>query len=122
MPRQTRETFSPVEPSLVYFIPFPSADFTVSAPVVPRRFPSRPRLPGAGPAAERRRAALHIPQVVECHRITGEDCFHLKVHAASIEGPEEILDKFLLFGRTATSIVVSTPVPLRPLPVPLPGG
>jgi Lrp/AsnC family leucine-responsive transcriptional regulator len=30
----------------------------------------------------------------------------------------EILDKFLLFGNTVSSIVVSSPVPPRPLPVP----
>jgi Lrp/AsnC family leucine-responsive transcriptional regulator len=55
--------------------------------------------------------------VVECHRITGEDCFYLKVHAPSIQHLEEVLDQFLLFGQTTSSIVVSTPVPLRPLPV-----
>jgi Lrp/AsnC family leucine-responsive transcriptional regulator len=33
---------------------------------------------------------------------------------------EDILDRFLLFGQTTTSIVVSTPVPARPLPRPAP--
>lgn len=63
------------------------------------------------------RAAEETPQVVECHRITGEDCFFLKVHAPSIGDLEQILDRFLLFGQTTTSIVVSTPVPPRPLPL-----
>jgi len=31
---------------------------------------------------------------------------------------EEVLDRFLLYGQTTTSIVVSTPVPARPLPLP----
>ncbi|MDX6374418.1 MAG: hypothetical protein QOD98_3406 [Nocardioidaceae bacterium] len=31
---------------------------------------------------------------------------------------EETLDKFLMFGQTVTSIVVTTPVPSRPLPIP----
>jgi Lrp/AsnC family leucine-responsive transcriptional regulator len=34
-----------------------------------------------------------------------------------VEGLEEILDRFLLYGQTVTSIVVSTPVAPRPLPV-----
>ncbi|GAA2098596.1 hypothetical protein GCM10009801_69750 [Streptomyces albiaxialis] len=74
--------------------------------------------PGPGQLPNVARAAADTPQVVECHRITGEDCFHLKLHAPSIEDMEEILDRFQLFGRTTTSLVVSTPVPLRPLPLP----
>ena len=63
--------------------------------------------------------AAQIPQVVECYRITGEDCFLLKLYAPAVEAIEEILDRFLMFGQTTTSIVQSTPVPLRPLPVDL---
>lgn len=60
-----------------------------------------------------------LPQVSECHRITGEDCVLIKVHAATISDLEQTLDRFLLHGQTVTSIVVSTPVPPRPLPVSL---
>lgn len=74
--------------------------------------------PGPGQLPKISQAARDTPQVVECHRITGEDCFYLKVHAPSIERLEEVLDQFLLFGQTTSSIVVSTPVPLRPLPIP----
>ena len=62
--------------------------------------------------------AASLPEVSECHRITGEDCFLVKVHAPSIDGLEEILDKFLVHGQTITSIVVSSPVPPRSLPIP----
>jgi Lrp/AsnC family transcriptional regulator, leucine-responsive regulatory protein len=80
--------------------------------------------PGPGQLSKIAAAARDTPQVVECHRITGEDCFLMKVHAPSIGQLEEILDRFLLFGQTTSSIVVSTPVPLRPLPLcePQPGG
>ena len=61
--------------------------------------------------------AESLPQVSECHRITGEDCVLVKVHAAEIGELERTLDQFLLHGQTVTSIVVSTPVPPRPLPV-----
>jgi Lrp/AsnC family transcriptional regulator, leucine-responsive regulatory protein len=62
--------------------------------------------------------------VSECYRITGEDCFLVKVHAflvkvhaPTIQDLEETLDRFLLHGQTVTSIVVSTPVAARPLPL-----
>ncbi len=77
--------------------------------------------PGPGQLPRIAAAAQQTPQVVECHRITGEDCFFLKVHARSIGALEDVLDRFLLLGQTTTSIVVSTPVPLRALPLPEPG-
>ncbi|MGA8245376.1 MAG: Lrp/AsnC family transcriptional regulator [Nocardioides sp.] len=64
--------------------------------------------------------AVALDQVSECHRITGEDCFLIKVHAASVAGLEEVLDQFLLHGQTVSTIVVASPVPGRPLPVPDP--
>jgi Lrp/AsnC family transcriptional regulator, leucine-responsive regulatory protein len=76
--------------------------------------------PGPGQLPKVAQAAVETPQVVECYRITGEDCFLLKVHAPSIPELEAVLDLFLLFGQTTTSIVVSTPVPPRPLPLPSP--
>lgn len=73
--------------------------------------------PGPGQLPRIAEAARDTPQVVECHRITGEDCFLMKVLGPSIADLEEILDRFLLFGQTTTSIVVSTPVAPRHLPL-----
>ena len=56
--------------------------------------------------------------MTECYRITGEDCFLIKLHAASMERLEETLDRLGMHGQTTTSIVVSTTVPSRPLPLP----
>jgi Lrp/AsnC family leucine-responsive transcriptional regulator len=61
--------------------------------------------------------ARGIPEVVECHRITGEDCFFVKLHLRSIEDLEEILDRFVLYGQTTTSIIHSSPVQARGLPI-----
>jgi len=61
--------------------------------------------------------ARETPEISECHRISGEDCFLIKVHAAEIGDLEKILDRFLIYGQTITSIVVSTPVPPRALPI-----
>jgi len=59
-----------------------------------------------------------IPEVVECHRVTGEDCFILKVYIPAIDQLDRLLDSFLLYGSTTTSIIQSSPVPLRPPPLP----
>jgi Lrp/AsnC family transcriptional regulator, leucine-responsive regulatory protein len=61
--------------------------------------------------------ARDVPEVVECYRITGEDCFFVKLHLRSMEDLEGILDRFVQFGQTTTSIVHSAPVPPRPLPL-----
>jgi Lrp/AsnC family leucine-responsive transcriptional regulator len=61
--------------------------------------------------------ARETPEVVECYRITGEDCFFIKLHLRSIDDLEEILDRFVLYGQTTTSLIHSAPVANRPLPL-----
>ncbi len=62
--------------------------------------------------------ARSIPEIVECHRVTGEDCFILKVYLPSLDQLDRILDTFLAHGTTTTSLIQSSPVPLRPPPLP----
>jgi len=62
--------------------------------------------------------AQSIPQVTECHRITGEDCFLLRAHLRALDELDGLLDRFLAYGQTTTSILQSSPVPPRPLPLP----
>jgi Lrp/AsnC family leucine-responsive transcriptional regulator len=57
--------------------------------------------------------ARDTPEVVECHRITGEDCFFVKVHIRDVEHLEEVIDHFTVFGQTTTSVMQTSPVPLR---------
>jgi Lrp/AsnC family leucine-responsive transcriptional regulator len=59
-----------------------------------------------------------IPEVVACDRITGEDCFLLKVHIPAMDQLDRLLDRLLAYGTTTTSIVQSSPVPLRSVPLP----
>jgi Lrp/AsnC family leucine-responsive transcriptional regulator len=61
--------------------------------------------------------AKETPAVAECHRITGEDCYLMKLHLRSIDELEEILDYFTPFGQTTTSIIHSAPVPRRGPPL-----
>jgi Lrp/AsnC family leucine-responsive transcriptional regulator len=59
--------------------------------------------------------AKGTPEVVECHRVTGEDCFYMKLHVRSVEHLEEVIDRFTPYGQTTTSIIQSSPVPRRKL-------
>jgi Lrp/AsnC family transcriptional regulator, leucine-responsive regulatory protein len=76
--------------------------------------------PGPGQLRRIAELAASIPEVTECYRITGEDCFIMRVYAAAIDEFEDVLDKFLLYGQTTSSIVQSSPVPPRSLPLPAP--
>ena len=61
--------------------------------------------------------AREVPEVVECHRVTGEDCFVLKLHLRAMDDLEGILDRFIVLGQTTTSIIHSSPVDGRALPL-----
>jgi Lrp/AsnC family transcriptional regulator, leucine-responsive regulatory protein len=54
--------------------------------------------------------AQDTPEVTECHRVTGEDCFVMRVHVRDVGHLEELIDRFVLFGQTTTSIIQSSPV------------
>lgn len=69
--------------------------------------------PGPGQLPKIAQLAALTPQVSECHRISGEDCFLIKVHVPAIEDLEAVLDQFLLYGQAHSSFVVATPVPPR---------
>jgi Lrp/AsnC family transcriptional regulator, leucine-responsive regulatory protein len=74
--------------------------------------------PAPGQLPKLAEVARSMAEVVECHRVTGEDCFILKVHLRSIDELDKVLDQLLAYGQTTTSIIQSTPVPLRSLPLP----
>ena len=71
--------------------------------------------PGPGQLPKIAELAQQTPEVSECHRVSGEDCFLMKVHAPTIADLEPVLDRFLVHGQTTTSFVVATPVPPRPV-------
>jgi Lrp/AsnC family transcriptional regulator, leucine-responsive regulatory protein len=57
--------------------------------------------------------AQDTPEVTECVRVTGEDCFVMRLHVRDVLHLEELIDRFVLYGQTTTSIVQSAPVPGR---------
>jgi Lrp/AsnC family leucine-responsive transcriptional regulator len=61
--------------------------------------------------------AAAIPEIGECHRITGEDCFFLKVHLRSIDELGSLLDRFLAHGETTTSLINASPISRRDPPL-----
>jgi Lrp/AsnC family leucine-responsive transcriptional regulator len=61
--------------------------------------------------------ARRTSEIVECHRVTGEDCFVIKAHVRDVEHLEQLIDRFVVLGRTTSSIMQSSPVPVRGLEV-----
>jgi Lrp/AsnC family transcriptional regulator, leucine-responsive regulatory protein len=59
--------------------------------------------------------ARETSEVVECHRVTGDDCFVMRAHLRDVLHLEEVIDRFTPLGQTTTSIMQSSPVPGRPL-------
>jgi Lrp/AsnC family transcriptional regulator, leucine-responsive regulatory protein len=54
-----------------------------------------------------------IPEIIECDRITGDDCSIAKLHIARVEDLEKVLDRLLPWAQTNTSIIQSSPVRRR---------
>ena len=73
--------------------------------------------PAARMIAKVAELARATPEVTECHRVTGEDCFVMRLHVRDVEHLEELIDAFVLYGQTTTSIIQSSPVPGRGLAV-----
>lgn len=61
--------------------------------------------------------AREVPEVTECYRITGEDCYFMRLHLKEIADLEAVLDRFTPYGKTTTSIVHSAAVAPRSLPL-----
>ncbi len=72
-------------------------------------------LPGKLHVVERLIAAM--PEVVECDKVTGEDCYVARLHVRSIGELDTLLDRIADKAETNTSIVKSQPVGRRNPPL-----
>ena len=54
--------------------------------------------------------AVQVPQIVECHSITGDDCSIVKVVAASVSELEKIIVELARCGVTSTSLILSSSI------------
>jgi len=52
-------------------------------------------------------------EILECVRTTGDDCYTLKVAAASMAHLEHTMDELAQFGSTTTNVVYSQTLPYR---------
>ncbi len=57
--------------------------------------------------------ARQSPEVVECHRVTGDDCYVMTAYVRDVEHLETLIDEFAAYGQTTTAIMQSSPVPRR---------
>ncbi|WP_165988837.1 Lrp/AsnC family transcriptional regulator [Streptomyces sp. YIM 98790] len=55
-----------------------------------------------------------LPEAVEAHHVTGEDCFVITVLARSMRHLEQTVGRIAGLGAVTTSIVYSSPLPRRP--------
>lgn len=58
---------------------------------------------------------LDLPEIIECHRVTGSDSHVIRARLRSTRHLEELLEQLLPYGDTITNIVTSSPVYRRPL-------
>ncbi|WP_309113595.1 Lrp/AsnC family transcriptional regulator [Saccharothrix sp.] len=52
-------------------------------------------------------------EVLECLRVTGEDCYTLKVAATSMPHLERVVNELTAFGSTTTNVVYRETLPYR---------
>jgi Lrp/AsnC family leucine-responsive transcriptional regulator len=74
-------------------------------------------MPGKLAAVQKLMAA--IPELAECDKVTGEDCFVARLHLRSIEHLDAILDRIADKAETNTSIVKAQVVARRAPPLAL---
>ena len=55
-----------------------------------------------------RRLATELPEVLECHHITGDTCFLIKLVAPSVGSLEGLIERFREHGEAESSVVLST--------------
>jgi Lrp/AsnC family leucine-responsive transcriptional regulator len=71
--------------------------------------------PAPGKLAIMADIARSTPEVVECHRVTGDDCYIAIAYVRDVEHLEQVIDRFAAHGQTTSSIMQSSPVPRRPI-------
>jgi Lrp/AsnC family transcriptional regulator, leucine-responsive regulatory protein len=54
-----------------------------------------------------------VPEILECHRVTGEDSYIAKVAVRSVEHLQDLIDRLMPLAETITAITLSSPVTHR---------
>src|SRR5437667_7282072 len=59
--------------------------------------------PTAGQTGAVAKLLVELPEIVECDRITGDDCFIARAHVRSVEALERLIDRIVPLAQTNTS-------------------
>lgn len=54
-----------------------------------------------------------LPEIVDCDRVTGDDCFIARAHVRSVDHMEKLIDRLTPISMTNTSIIQSSPIARR---------
>jgi Lrp/AsnC family leucine-responsive transcriptional regulator len=54
--------------------------------------------------------ARDTPEVTECHRVTGDDCYVMTAYVRDVDHLEILIDQFAAYGQTTSSVMQSSPV------------
>lgn len=54
-----------------------------------------------------------LPEIVECDRVTGDDCFIARAHVRSVLHMEKLIDRLTPIALTNTSIIQTSPIKRR---------
>jgi Lrp/AsnC family leucine-responsive transcriptional regulator len=71
--------------------------------------------PAPRPLAQLSQLGRQTPEIVECHRVTGDDCYLMTAYVRDVEHLEAVIDEFAAYGQTTSSVMQSSPVPRRGL-------
>ena len=66
------------------------------------------------------RALCAFPEVFECYRATGGDCFVLRIAVPDIKELQRFLDRIAPYGDLTTSVILSTPLRQKTVRNPVP--
>ena len=72
-------------------------------------------LPGRTPVVQR--LIQDTPEITECDKVTGDDCFIARVFVRSMEHLDEVVDRIAEEATTNTSIVKGQLIQRRPPPI-----
>ena len=60
-----------------------------------------------------RQLVIDTPEVLTCHKVTGIECYYMKVIAVSVGHLDRIIESFSRYGHVTTSLVLDSPVQSR---------
>ncbi len=73
------------------------------------------RFKSSGPTERTLTVVKACPEIIECHRVTGDDCVTLTAVVRSVEHLEGLIARLAPYGASNTSIVLSSPIRHRAL-------